>query len=71
MISGKFALTEPLYDKVIQCFKTSVMKDLKGVPPKNKMSVLKETAKRIEQLRRQLVCKTTLKFDEDGKPLEG
>ena len=69
VINGKFAMTETLYEKITSCFKTSVIKDLKGIPQKAKMQVLKETAKRIEQLRKQLICKATINFREDGKPL--
>ena len=47
----------------------TITKDLKGIPPKTKMQVLKETAKRVDQLRKQLVCKASLQHDAQGQSL--
>jgi hypothetical protein len=42
---------------MISCIKQAIIKDLKGIPQKSKMTVLKETIKRIETLRAWIAVK--------------
>ena len=67
---GRFAMTDSLYDKVSSNLKACVLKELKSVAVKSRMPILKAISSKIQVLRKQLVCKSTVKFNEDGEPEE-
>jgi hypothetical protein len=51
---------------MISCIKQAIIKDLKGIPQKSKMTVLKETIKRVETLRTWIAVKGEVSIaDED------
>ena len=55
--SKAHGLTDESFDSMISCIKQAIIKDLKGIPQKSKMTVLKETIKRIETLRTWIAVK--------------
>lgn len=64
---AKFALTDAIYDEIIKCVKQAIIKDLKGVPPKQKTQCLRQIVKRVEDMRPVLVLKQALTFNALGE----
>ena len=60
------AIDDTLFDSFVNSFKQSIIKEIKFVPQKTKMIILKQQLSRFEKLRKFISLRPELQLNQDG-----